>query len=219
LLGDGKSRNWIAYVSTYISRSATPLGVDGGIEMVNKIFGTALMGAAFALTALASGPDSGLNVGEGVTPFNPKHVTGPNKGSNACPPCTYGARPQVQVWVNGDNMRNVVDIAKLLNDSVKEMKASELKAFVIFLVDKEKAGELEAMLPKLAERIGVYDIALATLPKDNNAVGNYKVNVSGDVKNTVFVYRDKKVVAKYVNLKADEKGLAALSGSIKTVTQ
>lgn len=43
-----------------------------------------LIGMAFATVAL--GPTSGLEVGEMVTPFNPQHVTGPNKGSNACPP-------------------------------------------------------------------------------------------------------------------------------------
>jgi hypothetical protein len=40
---------------------------------------TALATAGFAL-------DSGLNPGEMVTPFHPRHVTGPHKGTDACPP-------------------------------------------------------------------------------------------------------------------------------------
>jgi hypothetical protein len=54
--------------------------------MIRKMIGTALVGAAFALPAFAFGPDSGLAVGDMVTPFNPQHVTGPHKGTNACPP-------------------------------------------------------------------------------------------------------------------------------------
>ena len=43
-----------------------------------------LMGVAIALVTF--GPESGLNVGETVVPFHPHHVTGPNKGTDACPP-------------------------------------------------------------------------------------------------------------------------------------
>jgi hypothetical protein len=43
-----------------------------------------LLGVAFLASAFA--PDSGLNVGELVTPFHPQHVTGPHKGTDACPP-------------------------------------------------------------------------------------------------------------------------------------
>lgn len=43
-----------------------------------------LLGAAFLAATLV--PDSGLNVGEMVTPFHPLHVTGPHKGTDACPP-------------------------------------------------------------------------------------------------------------------------------------
>lgn len=39
-----------------------------------------------AVAFAAAGPESGLKVGDPVTPFNPQHVSGPNKGTNACPP-------------------------------------------------------------------------------------------------------------------------------------
>ncbi len=47
--------------------------------MLKPLLGMALLAAAF-------GPNSGLEVGDGVTPFHPHHVTGPNKGTDACPP-------------------------------------------------------------------------------------------------------------------------------------
>ena len=184
--------------------------------MIKKLIGSALLVGAVVLPALAFVPDSGLKVGEMVTPFHPKHVSGPLKGTSDCPPCTYGNRPQVQVWVNGDDEKNITAIAKLLNDATKDMKKSELKTFVIFVTDDAKKAE--AMLAQLAEKTG-HEVALAYLAKKNEAVSNYKVNLSPDIKNTVFVYKNRTVQAKYVNLKADEKGLAQLGASVKTITQ
>jgi hypothetical protein len=169
-----------------------------------------------ALPVFASNPESGLKVGETVTPFNPTHVTGPLKGTNNCPPCTFGSRPQVQVWINGDETKNLVYIARMLEKEMKENEASELKAFVIVLTDTPE--ETAKLLAAVGERVGAKNVGLAYLSKKDAAVSNYKFNVSADVKNTVFVYRDKKVSEKFVNLKADEAGLAELAKSIDKIT-
>jgi hypothetical protein len=181
--------------------------------MSKKLLGILAAVGILVLPVLASGPESGLKVGETVTPFHPSHVTGPLKGTNNCPPCTFGSRPQVQVWVNGDNMKNVVEISKVLD---KKMKAnSEFKAFVVVLTDKPE--ETAKFLAALAERAGLKDVALTYLSNTDNAIRNYKVSVAEDVKNTVFVYKNKQVSEKFVNLKADEQGLDSLSKAIAKV--
>jgi hypothetical protein len=181
--------------------------------------------AAVALAAVSvpliamSGADSGLKVGEFVTPFHPNHVTGPHKGTKTCPPCTYGNLPQVQVWVNGDDTANVAELVKLVDGSMAKNQSAKLKGFFIFLTDKSSAPAVAQKLEKLGETTHSDRVALAWLPKDDEAVGNYKVNVSPDVKNTVFVYRDRKVVAKFVNLKGDAKGLQALEAAIEKIVR
>jgi len=45
---------------------------------------TALLGTA--VVALLGGPESGLAIGANVPAFHPQHVTGPHKGTDACPP-------------------------------------------------------------------------------------------------------------------------------------
>lgn len=45
---------------------------------------TTLLGVVAASAFI--GPTSGLKAGEWVTPFHPYHVTGPDKGTDACPP-------------------------------------------------------------------------------------------------------------------------------------
>lgn len=44
-----------------------------------------LIAATLAAT-VAFAPDSGLKVGDHVSAFHPQHVTGPHKGTDACPP-------------------------------------------------------------------------------------------------------------------------------------
>ena len=172
---------------------------------------------ALAIPILAAGVNSGLSVGEMVTPFHPNHVVGPDKGTDTCPPCKYGARPAVQVWVNGDNMSEVEAIAKALNKAVISNKDKSLKGFVIVVTDQAKSASVAKELVAIGEKNKISDIGMAWLPKGNEAIGAYKYNVSADVKNTVFVYENKKVAAKIVNLKADAKGLGELSKAISQI--
>ncbi len=181
--------------------------------MSKKVLGILAAVGILVLPVLASGPDSGLKVGETVTPFHPSHVTGSLKGTNSCPPCTFGSRPQVQVWVNDDDMKNVVAISEVLDKKMAGNK--EFKAFVIVLTDKPE--DTAKSLKQIAEKAGFKEVALAYLAKTDGAVKNYKVTVSGDVKNTVFVYKNKQVSEKFVNLKGDEKGLASLNQAITKV--
>ncbi|MFN3729288.1 MAG: hypothetical protein ACK4XJ_06205 [Fimbriimonadaceae bacterium] len=185
--------------------------------MLTKILGAAALAVAVAVPAVAGSVDSGLKVGEMVTPFHPKHVSGPDKGTDTCPPCKYGDRPQIQVWVNGDSLDNVKKIAGDLNKQVQANKAADLKAFVIFVVEPSKMADMQKKIADVATQTGYNDIAMAVLPSDNPAVKAYKMNLDATVKNTVFVYRNKKVEAKFVNLVADAKGIEALNASVKKV--
>jgi len=171
--------------------------------------------AVLALPVLAN-VESGLRVGEAVTPFHPTHVTGPLKGTTKCPPCTFGARPQVQVWMNGHDTKNLVHITRMLDQEMKAKADSKLQAFVIVLTDTP--DETAKLLEAVAQRVKTESVSLAYLSKKDAAVSDYKVNLSGDVKNTVFVYRDKKVSEKFINLDSDEQGLAGLAKAIEKVT-
>ena len=173
--------------------------------------------AVFAIPAVAmNGVESGLNVGETVTPFNPTHISGPDKGTDNCPPCTYGDRPAIQVWLSPkESAENVEAFAKAISEAVKTHKESEFKGFLINLtmcdgcVNKAKA---------MAKDTAYTNIGIATLSMEDKAVARYKVNTSNEVKNTVIVYKDKKVVSKFVNLKLDKYGLKKLNAAIKKAT-
>lgn len=178
--------------------------------MKKALFGFSAL-ALLAVPVFALAPvESGLKVGESVTPFHPQHVSGPDAGTDTCPPCKYGNRPAVQVWSNMDDAENTMAIAKNLSAQVANSK-TELKAFMINLSSCDACVD---GTKTLAEKAALKNIAMAYLPKTDDAIKAYKVNTASDVKNTVFVYKNKKVVAKFVNLKADKEGLKNLNDAI-----
>jgi hypothetical protein len=186
-------------------------------DAMKKFLSVALAASALSVAAFAA--DSGLKVGEMVSAFHPKHVAGPHKGTDACPPCTYGNLPMVQVWVNGDDMGNVLEISKTLEKAVEAKKRSQFKAFVIVLTDKAKSKETAAALEAAAAKAGFNDLAVAYLSKDDHAIKDYKVNTAADVKNTIFVYKDRTVQTKFVNLKGDKAGLSSLNTAIDKIAK
>ena len=117
--------------------------------------------------------------------------------------------PQIQVWINKDDAQNVEQFVQTLNDAVIKNKAQQLKAFFIF-VD----GSDTRKLTSIAAKSGSNEVCLAYLPSQDSAVKAYKVNLAPEVKNTVMLYRNRKVETKYVNFVVNDKGLDTLKADI-----
>lgn len=180
--------------------------------MRNALLGSIAV-MALALPAFASAPDSGLNVGEMVSAFHPTHVGGPDKGTDTCPPCKYGNRPAVQVWHNHDADENLVAVINHLDGKVAASK-KELKAFAIRVAFCDGcAGENT----KLAEMVKAPNVGIAHINASDEAIEAYKYNIDREVKNTIFVYKNRKVVAKFVNFTADKASFAKLDAAIAQV--
>ena len=164
-------------------------------------------------------PKSGVAVGGMLSAYHPRHVSGADKQTDTCPVCKYPTNPAVQVWVNNDDPRNVEQIATTLEKVAKANSAKKFKAFVVFInPNKEQDSKLNKQLSDLAAKDKFQNVALAYLPgPDAEAVKEYEINTGPSVKNTVFVYKARKVNAKFVNLTADKKGEDTLQAAIKDV--
>lgn len=174
--------------------------------------------AALAIPALAA-LNSGLKPGQQVTPFHPKHIVGPLAGTDKCFPCTFGNRPQVQVWVNNDDPKNVVALARNLSKAMGTYKGKDFKALVVFVTTPATVAKAEATIREAAKSPEVAGVAMAVIDTKNEAIANYNINTSADVKNTVFAYKDWTVANTFVNLQADDKGLGTLNGAIAKVAK
>lgn len=169
-----------------------------------------LLGLVVPAIAMFGGANSGLEKGEATPAFEPTHVSGPDKGTDTCPVCKYGATPAIQVWVNGGNMDQVATLAKHLE--ARLAKNPNMKAFFVF-IDRSKSGTPEK-LSRLAEKAGLNKVALTYLSPDNPGVRGYKINLDEKIQNTVLLYRNRQVTEKYVNFVPDKSGLASLDKAI-----
>lgn len=147
---------------------------------------------------LAAPPISGLPPKESVEPWNPLHVAGPDKGTNACPVCTYLEKPVVVVFAK--DTANTVALTAKLEALAAEKRKSGLRVVVAFL------DATPERLAKLATEIKIADVALCHLnPKNREAeLKAYRINPS--VENTIIVYKDYTVTETFVNLPADSFG-------------
>ncbi|HRF59269.1 MAG TPA: hypothetical protein PLH94_05065 [Fimbriimonadaceae bacterium] len=182
---------------------------------MKKLLSSSIALGVLALAAFATNANSGLSVGEKVSAFHPTHVSGPLKDSTNCFPCTFKNRPQVQVWVNGDSMENVAAIAKMLDAKMRDDR--EFKALIVFVTND--AATTAKALKAAGKMPGLETVGMAYLSPKDEAITAYKINLSGDVKNTVFVYKDWTVAAKMVNLKGDETGLKSLGQAVGSVAK
>jgi protocatechuate 3,4-dioxygenase, beta subunit len=173
---------------------------------------------AAPLVAFALRADSGLAVGDPCPAFEPTHVTGPDAGTATCPVCKYGPTPAVQVWVNTDKLDDVMPIAMELEKVIRAVGIDKERAFVVFTNSSKKpAAEMKDTLSAIAKKAGLEKVALVTVPSASDAktAKLYKINPDASVENTVLVYANRKVVAKFVNLKGDKAGLAQLVAAME----
>ncbi len=181
--------------------------------------GTLAIAGASLSSALTGELNSGVEKGGMLSAFHPKHISGPDKKTSTCPVCKYPQNPAVQIWVNNDDPQNVETLVNTLEKSLKANSDKKMKAFVIYLnPTKKSAKTLTSDLEGVARKNKIERVSLAYLasPKDD-AIKEYKINTDAKIKNTVFVYKEREVKSKFVNLVADEKGLEELNSAISEV--
>ena len=208
------SRNFTRTFCVLVSRSIIYMNKTSFV-LSGTVAAIALAATAFAFV----GPNSGLKTGEMVSPFHPKHIVGPLAGSENCFPCTFGNRPQVQVWINGDNDANVSGIAKTLGVAMDKYKNKEFKALVVFVTNNPSDTKLADKLKTVAKATKSEKVGMAIIGKSDSAIEDYKINTNADIKNTVLVYKNKSVTTSMVNLKADANGLKSLNAAIESINK
>lgn len=121
--------------------------------------------------------------------------------------------------MNNDSPKNVAQIAEFLEQAIKTHEDKELKAFLVYINPEAKAEEaFKKELAETGRKSKLEKVALTFLHEDKEregAVKDYQINTDKRVKNTVFVYIDKKSTAKFVNLTADKKGLQELDKAVR----
>lgn len=143
---------------------------------------------------------SGLSVGENCPAFDPIHFSGPDKGKNGCPMCRYGSGQGVILWWNDNDTESLITLLKALERKISEKGLSQLRVFAVYMNPENKSQQaLTNELTLLAGKNGLQSTALLCLPvgEETGTLADYQLNKK--VKNTIMVYRKRKVVDKFVN--------------------
>ena len=188
--------------------------------LIVGLFGaTAAVAAVGWTVARATEVDSGVNVGGMLLSFRPSHLTGPDKGTNVCPLCQYPKDPAVQVWVTGDDTANVLALAGFLDQQSAAHAKNKLKTFVVFASPQHRLDvEVAKSTAQAAVKNGLKRVSIVYVGNgDLKASEDNDISPEPNIKNTIFVYKERKVSAKFVNLRADAKGTAELGTAIEHI--
>jgi protocatechuate 3,4-dioxygenase, beta subunit len=160
---------------------------------------------------------SGLKVGSNCPAFDPLHLSGADKGKNACPMCKYGYGQGVMVWFNHANLDHMSEFVKAFENEMEARGENNLRVFFIYMNPfyKENNSDTEREIigrkvREWCEKQGLQKVAITWIPSpvDAETAGLYSINPQA--KNTVLVYKKRKVAAKWVNMEYD-------SESVKTI--
>ena len=160
---------------------------------------------------------SGLNLGANCPAFDPLHLSGADSGKKVCPMCKYGYGQGVMVWFNHANLDQMTEFAKNLE---KEMEIRGEKNFRVFLVymnpfykeinDNEERTIIGRKIRQWCQKEHLKKVAMLWIPSpvDHQTAALYKINP--EAKNTVFVYKKRKITSKWVNIEYDDTSLKAI---------
>lgn len=159
---------------------------------------------------------SGLEIGQDNPSFLPFHAFGPDKGTRTCPVCKYGRYHGILYFVG--NRANWDEIKSWLTYLEKESvtRSKYLKVYFIygngFDYSKEKRHE---ELEKIGEELKLQNVALTFVPSFSDTESEVCLNkINPDVENTFILYRQSKIISKFVSLKPALENFKLISGTL-----
>lgn len=140
---------------------------------------------------------SGMQVGERVSTFYVRAITGPLRNKSVCYVCRNGDRPVVMLFVRRMTP-GLRELLKAVDTQVDEHRADGLRAFAVFFADER--SDLPSAVQTLAfdEKLGMpLTISAAAVE------GPAGQNLDPAAAVTVVIYRDLKVAANFAWRDAD----------------
>lgn len=159
---------------------------------------------------------SGLAVGDNCPAFDPVHLSGADSGKKVCPMCKYGYGQGIMLWFNHANLDELKDFAIALEAEMINRGEKNLRVFLIYMNPfyKENNTTGQAILGRklrawCAEK-GLKHVAMlwVSSPVDKETCGLYKINT--EAKNTVFIYKKRTVVNKWINVEYNNEILKTI---------
>lgn len=139
---------------------------------------------------------AGLEPGDNLASYSPKHLTGPDKGTRQCPPCKYSAGPFVQLFINGETDEHTKALTLKLEAA---LLAREKLHGAVIIMDETRRPDIE----KWAKDWNLDKTALCYLLVGirGTVARAYKL---GDTKNLLIISNEKKVMQSIENASVED---------------
>ncbi len=159
---------------------------------------------------------SGLAIGANCPAFDPVHLSGADSGKIACPMCKYGYGQGIMLWFNHANLDQMSEFLKTLENEMKIRSEKNLRVFLVYMNpfynqnSQQREDVIGRNIRNWCNEAGLKRVAMLWVPSptDPKTCGLYKINP--DAKNTVFVYKKRKVTAKWVNIEYNDESLKTI---------
>ncbi|MBD0350034.1 MAG: intradiol ring-cleavage dioxygenase [Flavisolibacter sp.] len=158
---------------------------------------------------------SGLSIGANCPAFDPLHLSGFDIGKRACPMCKYGYGQGVMVWFNHANLEQMTRFIQKLEQAMINEGEKKLRVFLVYMnpmykgMSTEEAVILQRKIKDWCADQNLQRVAMVWVssPVDESC-REYQINP--EVKNTVFVYKKRKVAAKWINMEYTEEAAQSI---------
>ena len=152
---------------------------------------------------------SGLPVGVNCPAFDALPISGKDSGKMVCPICKYGAQEGIMVWFNHNGLDRLRYFAMRLEKEMDKRGPDNLPGLSYI---HESDLESEVTQPDwLFKRKNLLNGARNSdctrwhsyripYPTDSKTAGLYKINPDPQIQNTIFIYRNRKITEKRINI-------------------
>lgn len=154
---------------------------------------------------------SGLAIGANCPAFDPVHLSGADKGKTACPMCKYGYGQGVMVWFNHTNLDQLTDFVKQMEKEMEQRGEKKLRVFMVYMNptyqenDDQGYRALQGKIRQWCEEQQLKKVAMVWVPSPVDEESAVLFNINPAAKNTILVYKKRRVAAKWVNMEYTEE--------------
>jgi protocatechuate 3,4-dioxygenase beta subunit len=170
-----------------------------------------------------AGLQSGLERDDNCPAFEPIHLSGADKGLDACPMCKYGYGQGVMVWFNHTNLDTLKTFALSLENEMQQRGPKNFRAFLVYMNPTYKENDaksqeiLRGKIIRWCQEQNLKNVAMlwVSSPVDENCQ-LYQINPAAA--NTIITYQRRKVASKWVNLPYNHSSVAKILLSLQPAT-
>ncbi len=157
-------------------------------------------------------PGSGLKVGEDQPSFTPYHAYGPDKGSTACPVCKYGRHYGILYFAGKLTTAQSMEQWLLFLDSLALQWQGKLKVYLIAATGNAQSKQDHiSTMQEMGQRLGLRSVALTVVPSFDDLDSEVYLNrISPEAENTFVVFRNRRIIQTWANLKPGEEAFTAI---------